>query len=128
MIGIDIVKIKRISEACKNQRFLKKILNEKEIEYVLTKSPLKTEGGFSFQDMTVAGLFASKEAILKALMIGMTSGLGFKEITIGHEVSGAPKVMLSKKLEKVLFSLNKTQVFVSIAHDGEYATAIATLN
>lgn len=128
MVGIDIVKISRIAEKIENEKFLKRVLNDEEIAYALSKSPIITKFGFNSIAMTVAGLFASKEAVLKALGVGMTNGYAFKDITISHTKMGAPVVSLSDKLKKVLGKLNKEAINVSIAHDGEYATAIAILN
>lgn len=128
MVGIDIVKISRIAEKVENEKFLNRILNEEEISYALSKSPLQTKFGFNSIAMTVAGLFASKEAVLKALGVGMTNGYAFKDITISHTKMGAPVVNLSDGLTKVLQNLEKQTISVSIAHDGEYATAIAIIN
>jgi len=127
MVGIDIVKISRIDEAMQNKRFCDKILIESEKEYAFSKSKEITKFGFNSIAMTVAGLFASKEAVLKALGVGMKSGYGFKDIEVGHNEKGAPTISLSNKLAKVLKSLKKQGVSISIAHDGEYATAMAIL-
>lgn len=123
MIGIDIVKISRIDKLMKTSKFCERILNEPEIEYAFSKSKVETEYGFNSVAMTVAGLFASKEAVLKALGIGMRGGYSFKDITIGHNDKGAPIVLLSDKIAPVLKSLGKSNIFLSIAHDGEYAIA-----
>ncbi len=127
MIGIDIVKISRIDEAMKNSKFCDKILNDVEKHYAFSKSEIVTVEGFNSVAMTVAGLFAGKEAVLKALGVVMKNGYGFKDVVIDHNDKGAPFVLLSKKLAKVLKEKNKEEVFVSIAHDGQYATAIASL-
>lgn len=127
MVGIDIVKISRIDEAMKNARFVSRILTENEIEYAFSKSKEITKFGFNSVAMTVAGLFAAKEAVLKALGVGMTSGYGFIEISIGHTQKGAPVVSLSNKLNKVLKEKQKEKIEISIAHDGDYSTAIAIL-
>lgn len=127
MIGIDIVKIERIADAMVKPAFLKRIMSEAEIEYVSSKSQEVTREGFDSRAMTAAGLFAAKEAVLKALMVGMKAGYGFKDIEISHTSKGAPVVALSPKLKKVLAEMGKTQVFVSIAHDGQYAEAVAIL-
>ena len=127
MIGIDIVKINRIAEAMNNSKFCDRILNEEEKQYAFSKSSLVTIEGFNSIAMTVAGLFASKEAVLKALGVGMKSGYGFKDVLITQDKKGAPIVKLSSKLEKVLKTKNKSMVCVSIAHDGQYAIASASL-
>ena len=74
-------------------------------------------------------LFRSKEAVLKALGVGMRGGFGFKDITIDHDEKGAPVVVLNNEI-KTYMKKNKIkckQMLVSIAHDGEYATAIAQM-
>ena len=126
MIGIDIVKISRIAEAMQKERFCEKILNKSEIKYANSKSKVITKYGFDSVAMTVAGLFAAKEAVLKAIGVGMSGGYGFKDITIEHDKKGAPIVKVSKDLENYFLVQGEGQQFeVSIAHDGEYATAIA---
>ena len=130
MIGIDIVKISRIAEAMQKERFCEKILNKSEIKYANSKSKVITKYGFDSVAMTVAGLFAAKEAVLKAIGVGMSGGYGFKDITIEHDKKGAPIVKLSTELETYMQGdlLRSGGAFsLSIAHDGEYATAIATL-
>ena len=125
MIGIDIVKIKRIENAIKKENFYNFILTDIEIEYAKKKSVEKTRFGFSPRAMTVAGLFAGKEAILKALGVGMNNGVGFKDVVIDHDDKGAPVVVLTEKVRRILEEKNKKKIYVSIAHDGDYATAIA---
>ena len=125
MLGIDIVKIERIVEAMQTAKFLDRVLSPDEKQYALSKSKEVTKEGFDSVAMTVAGLFAAKEAVLKALQVGMRAGYGFKEVVIDHDQLGAPVVTLSKKLEKVLLAKSKTKVYVSIAHDGQYAVANA---
>ena len=53
-IGVDIVEISRMEKSIKNERFLKKVFTEQEIEYC------KSVQSF-------AGIFAAKEAYFKAL-------------------------------------------------------------
>lgn len=130
MVGIDIVKISRIAEAMEKEKFCEKILNKIEIDYANSKSKVVTKYGFDSVAMTVAGLFAAKEAVLKAVGVGMTNGYGFKDITIDHDKMGAPVVKLSEKLQKYMdkdILRNGAGICVSIAHDGEYATAMATI-
>ena len=121
MVGIDIVKISRIAEALKKSGFVSRILTDAEKEYAYNKS------GAVLQESTIAGLFAAKEAILKALRVGITNGFGFLDIEISYEANGAPVVKISKKLQKKLEEFSSNSVTVSISHDGEYATAIAML-
>ena len=62
-IGIDIVEIKRIEDALnKNKRFLDKLFTKEEIKYFESRN---------FKIETIAGNFAAKEAISKAMGTGI---------------------------------------------------------
>ncbi|HBF68287.1 MAG TPA: holo-[acyl-carrier-protein] synthase [Firmicutes bacterium] len=99
-IGIDIVKISRINNP---DTFKNAILSNKEI--VLYDKAIKKEE-------FLAGRFAAKEAFMKATELGMK--IPFKEIEILYRVSGSPYIAYKDK-----------EYELSIAHDGDYAVAIA---
>ena len=90
-IGTDIVKISRIESSIKKQSFLNFV-------YTDCKS-----------SQSFAGLFAAKEALVKALECGIDKPLSNYEIL--HNEAGAP-----------YFSKLKNSS-VSISHDGDYAMA-----
>lgn len=115
--GIDVVKISRFEKDAKNQLFFEKYFTKQEIEYAYSKNK-KLE--------TVAGLFACKEAFLKALGIGIGGGIDLKEINIFHE-NGKPKIEITPKIDYYLTGLSCSQVSVSISHDGDIATAICVI-
>ena len=115
--GIDVVKISRFEKNLENDLFLEKYFSKQEIEYINSKNS-KTE--------TIAGLFACKEAFLKALGIGIGGGIDLKEIDIYHE-NGKPKIQVTPKIDYYLTNLSCSQVSVSISHDGDIATAICVI-
>lgn len=123
MVGVDIVLVSRVKKALENERFYDKILNNIEKDYILTKKQANKD----VEAKSVAGFYAVKEAILKAFGVGITNGYGFLDITIDHDKFGAPIVILSDKLNKLLESKKKSKINVSISHDGDYASAIAIL-
>lgn len=106
-IGIDLVYIPKFTKSIKNggEIFLKKIFLESELS-----------GG---TDSThLAGIFAGKEAVIKALSLDIGSWLN---IRIYEQISGKPKVQfLDGK-----FKNNKYNI--SISHDNEYAVAIFSI-
>lgn len=111
MIGVDLVKIERIKKALDRhgEPFLRKFLDEEEIE--------------SSQNISsIAGKWAAKEAVLKALGCGISAKLGFLDIKIQKSESGAPYAQLSERSSKI-FGIQK--LHISISHDGEYAVATA---
>lgn len=99
-IGTDIVKISRIEQSCQNKRFVNSVFTENEIAYC------KKYESF-------AGLFAAKEAYLKALGTGIDRGLNTIEIL--HNEKGKP----------YLNGIENSDL--SISHDGEYAIATVIL-
>lgn len=111
MIGIDLVKISRIKNF--QERFgdksLKKFLNPDEIR--LAKST-----------NTVAGFWAAKEAISKALGLGISKECGFFDIRLYKDDNGKPYFKLSKRLIERFEILDMD---LSITHDNDFAVAIA---
>lgn len=116
-IGTDIIEIERISNAIKgNENFLNKLFTKNEI--IMFKSK-------SMRSEVVAGNFAAKEAISKALGTGIR-GFSFKDIEVLRDDLGKPIAKLTKKVESVLgnkvYNLN-----VSISHNNLSAIAFAIL-
>ncbi len=113
-IGTDIIHINRIEKSLEKfgNKFLTKFLNISEIE--LVKKP-----------ESIAGFWAAKEAISKALGCGIGAELSFHDITISKNKKGAPSFTLSKIAQKVHNIKNSS---LSISHDGGFAIAIVIIN
>lgn len=115
--GVDIVKVNRIEKAVnRTEGFLKKSFTTKEINYFSIKNN-KYE--------TIAGFFAAKEAMSKALGTGIR-GFRLNDIEIITNDLGKPEIFLSDKIEK-LFNLKSYKVHVSISHTNEDAIAFVIL-
>ena len=104
MIGIDIVNIEKFKEKLEKKDFESKIFTDNEIHYSKKKKN-------SLQ--TFAGIFAAKEAIIKACGFNLAYILR-KKIEIKHK-GNKPIVFIDK---------NEAQLNLSISHDGNYALAI----
>lgn len=116
-IGIDIIEVSRIKNAITTKKnFLNRIYSNKEIK-------LSDRGKFRFEEL--AGRFAVKEAILKAIKTGWRRGVKFNEIIVLNEPSGAPYVNLTGKTQKFAESLGVKNIFVSISHTKELAIGMA---
>ena len=122
--GIDITAVERIEKNAENPRFLSRILTSVEQKYVQQKREQKGSTKTQIAN-TIAGIFAAKEAVSKALQTGLLKGIGFADITIDHAEGGAPVVLLSQKAQKLLSAAHKTSI--SIAHDGGFAVAVCTI-
>jgi holo-[acyl-carrier protein] synthase len=113
MIGIDIVSIRRIKQF--HERFGDKALNKflSPEEIALVKN-----------DTSLAGFYAAKEAIAKALGVGISQQCGFFDIKLHKDALNAPYFTLSAHLIET-FCITDTSL--SISHDGDFAIAVAVI-
>ena len=116
-IGTDIIEIERIDRAIKNTpMFLEKIFTKRELDE-LNKSTLRVE--------SVAGNFAVKEAVSKAVGTGMR-GFSFNDIEVFRDELGKPIVQVSDKVKDIIKVDNYT-FNVSISHNRTCAIAFVPL-
>lgn len=116
-IGTDIVQIPRIDKLLKlhKQRFVRRILSENEISKMVT---LSKEQHSSF----IAKRFAAKEAISKALGIGIGRGFGFRDISILNDNLGKPSVNISSPS---FTEYQQIKIHLSISDDYPISVAFA---
>jgi holo-[acyl-carrier protein] synthase len=113
-LGIDIVRVQRISDALKRfgDRFSKRILTPAEAAYVRNRPE------------TLAGRWAAKEAVSKVLGLGVR-GIGWREIEIERLPTGQPAVRLHDRAAGRATQLGMGRIAVSISHESEFAVATA---
>ncbi len=106
MIGIDIIEIERIEKALDEhgQHFLDRIFTKREQE------------DCNGNAVRLAGRFAAKEAIAKALGTGFGKALSWLDIEITNDENGKPIATLSRKDQRV---------DISLSHCKSHATAVA---
>jgi holo-[acyl-carrier protein] synthase len=116
--GIDLVEIERVARLLEEfgERFLSRCFTQVEREYAHDKRR---------QIEHLAGRFAAKEAILKALGTGWRNGIAWTDVEIQREPSGKPKVVLHGQGLRVAEELGIDQWWVSISHIATHATASA---
>lgn len=113
-IGIDIIEIERIKKVIdRKPRFIERNFTQKEIEY-FEKNKLRAE--------TIAGNFAAKEAISKALGSGIR-GFNLKDIEVLRDDLGKPIVKTYNNLESICIDYNIVDIKISISHSKNYAVA-----
>ena len=103
--GCDIVHISRFKKFAANgdSYFLNKIFSSHEL-------------AASSNIHTLAGFFAAKEAVLKALELSPGE---WQKIEITKDASGRPRTSLND------IPINIINHDISISHDGDYAMAVA---
>jgi len=113
-VGTDIVVIDRVSSSIQKfgDRFLKRVFSESELEN-LSKKP-----------ESIAGYWASKEALSKALGCGIGSELSFLDMSISKDSKNAPYIELSQE-KKERFRVD--DISLSISHDGGFAIAVVVV-
>ena len=105
-----MVEIERIKKSVKNQKFIKLVFSEREIEELKIKN-------FSIQ--SIAASFCGKEAFSKAVGTGFR-GFYFKDVEILHNQLGKPYIVLSGNAKK-LFGKDILYTCVSLTHTKNYA-------
>ena len=116
-IGTDIIEIHRIEKIMvRTSSFVEKSFTNNEIEYFKSKG---------LKGNVIAGNFAAKEAISKALGTGFR-GFGLKDIEVLRDDLGKPIVNLSDKIYKLL-DIKEFNMHVSISHSKENAIAYAVM-
>lgn len=116
-IGTDIIKVDRIVKAVKRtEKFLDNAFTQKEICYFKQRK---------FNPETIAGFFAAKEAVSKALGTGFR-GFGLRDIEVTTNELGKPEVNLSPKVFDIL-KKESVKIHLSISHTDDNAIAFAIL-
>lgn len=117
-IGIDIVDIKRFEKAITQhgEHFLKRVFTDKELDYI---------GGKKAYYMHMAGKFAAKEAVKKAIPDGAEIGLNWADIEILNSEDGKPYAALHGHAKKLMEKFELSKIIISISHTKDLAVSNA---
>jgi holo-[acyl-carrier protein] synthase len=123
-IGTDIVNIRRFDKSLKRHgnRFKNRIFSKKEINYCEKK---KNPSAF------YAKRFAAKEALSKALGIGIGKDLNFNNIEISNDFKGKPSIRLKgsiKNYVKKKINNKKYKIYLSLTDDIPCAQATVIIS
>jgi len=111
--GVDLIEIARIEEVVSRHgaHYLERIYTPAELEYCGKRAE------------SLAGRFAAKEAVAKALGCGI-GDVTWKEIEILGDEQNAPTLTLSGGAEKMAKDLGLTKWSVSISHSQSHSIAM----
>jgi len=114
-IGVDIVEIDRIRTLFERygERFLKRAFGPEEIRHCT---------GRIDPSASLAARFAAKEAFVKALGTGMTSGIRFLDIQVTGD--RPPRIRLAGKARELADKMGIRGVHVSLSHERTHAVAM----
>jgi holo-[acyl-carrier protein] synthase len=116
-VGVDLIEIARVKRALARHgdRFLERVFTPAEVFYCRGRPS------------ELAARFAAKEAVSKALGVGMRmmarDGIDWKDAEIVGDVRGQPLVRLYGRAAERAAELSLTEWAVSLSHTREYAIA-----
>lgn len=116
--GIDLVESQRIEDIWRRypERFLARVLTAAERAYCERKR---------FPVPHIAGRFAAKEAVMKALGTGWRGQIAWTDIEIVNDPGGGPQVTLTGHCREVANQLGIARILLSITHTEHFAAASA---
>ena len=119
-IGVDIVEHARVQKIIQRfgERFVKRILSSEEKDiYHKKKNKIQY----------LASRFAAKEALGKALKIGLQFPVSFQNITIRNKDSQSPFFFFGDALNSYLSDLSLSAAHLSITHEKGTSVALVVL-
>lgn len=119
-IGTDIVHVGRMAKTLERfgERFVQRILTDNEMEdYTNTKRPAHF----------MAKRFAAKEAAAKAMGLGISQGLSFRQIGIVHNMHGKPGLEYTGQAARYCKEQGISTSHISLSDEQDYAIAFVTL-
>jgi len=117
-IGVDLIGVERIKVMLEGPGFLARFFTPEEQAHV------RARGAAGAQ--SAAGIYAAKEAMLKALGTGIAP-VGLPEVGVTHTPAGAPQAALGPKAEARMRELGAERVHISITHSEGMAVAVAVI-
>lgn len=110
-IGVDVVDLARFEDVLDRTPGI--------VDRLFTKAEQQSAQGHELPLQSLAGRFAVKEAVAKALKA--PSGMQFHDCEVSN--GGAPELSISGTVKEVADKLGVTNWHVSISHDGPVAIA-----
>lgn len=110
-IGVDVVDLARFEEVISRTPDI--------VNRLFTQNEKTSAAGHQLPLMSLAGRFAVKEAVAKA--VGAPAGMEFHDCEVSN--GGAPKLSITGTVKAVADELGVTHWHVSLSHDGPVAVA-----
>ena len=117
VVGVDLIEVTRVERALARHgaRFLERVFTPAEIVYCRGRAP------------ELAARFAAKEAISKALGVGLNHisayGIGWQDAEVLPDPLGKPGVCLSGRAQALAEEQGLRQWSISLSHSRDYAVA-----
>jgi holo-[acyl-carrier protein] synthase len=119
-LGLDVVDLERFAGVLERH-------GDALLQRVFRAGEVRASAAGGARVAHVAGLFAAKEAAMKALGTGWAQGVGFRQIEIARGDGGAPRLELHDEARRRADRLGVDRLHLSISHDGRTAAAVVVL-
>lgn len=121
-IGTDLIEIERIAQAQARfgDRFAQRVLGAQELQRYAARSQRSAQRGLAY----LATRFAAKEAICKALGLGMRLPMTWRAVEIVNAPSGRPVAIAHGELARFL-QARRLRLHVSVTDERSVAMAYA---
>ncbi len=119
-LGIDIVEIERIAAVIRRHgdAFLHRVFTDEERTYC---------GRFANPMPEYATRFAAKEALMKALGTGLTSGVSWQDIEVVKKLKGPPRIHIKGRAAEIAGDRGIMHIHLSQTHTAQYAAAVVVV-
>ncbi len=121
-VGTDIIEISRVKKLMDQPagaKFVARVLTEEEYELFTERKGRQVE--------FLAGRFAAKEAVVKAIGCGIGQQVGFQDMNIIPNLHGKPECQLSYAARYRLGYSSDIRIHLSITHNETLASAFAVV-
>lgn len=115
-VGVDLVEVARIARLTAQAVGLTSVLTEHELDYCCSRRR---------PDEHIAGRFAAKEAVLKALGTGRAGAVRWTDVEVLNDLAGRPVVHLHGACAERAWRHGLLSLAISISHTADLAIAHA---
>ena len=119
-LGVDVVEVSRVDQILERHP-------ERFVDRLCRRGEARRRGSRAAWAQHVGGLFAAKEAVLKALGTGWARGLSLRQVEIRHTDEGQPLVRLHGEAARRAGDMGVTRIHLTISHERTVAVAVAVL-
>ncbi len=120
-VGNDLCRVDRFFELLKNKKFIDRVFTQKEFEHILLAKNAQK------QVERMAGKFSAKEAVAKALGLGISEGVTFRTIEILPNEKGAPFVVLYDYAKSLFEENGFSEIEISISNTEDFASSVCVV-
>lgn len=123
-VGTDLCDVRRVAGTFdrRGQRFAERVLGPDELRVFHARSARSPERGLRF----LATRFSAKEAFSKAIGLGITSPMRWRDCEILNHASGQPYIRLDGELAR-WFAARGWVAHVSVTDETDYAASFVVV-